>query len=122
MQRLMRDEFRPAVEAWIALNPLQNSSAPKTPFDLPQYTNAELERSRALSVLAEAKLAAGDKANEHGDNYVLATVFFAAVLFFTGIVTKFRSDSIRFASLAMAAVALVGATAFMITLPRLFQT
>jgi hypothetical protein len=52
---------------------------------------------------------------------VLVTVFFAAVLFFTGIVTKFKSDSIRFASLAMAGVALIGATVFMLTLPRLFQ-
>jgi hypothetical protein len=121
MQRLVRDEFRPALETWIAHGPLVNSNAPNTPFDLPEYRNAELEASRALSAEAERELAYGDKANRYGDNYVLSTVFFAAVLFFTGVVTKFKSDSIRFGALTLASVALIGATAFMLTLPRIYQ-
>ncbi len=121
-QRLFRDEFRPAVEAWLALDPKNNPDAPETPFEMPEYVNAKEAESKALAEKAEKELSSGDKANQHGDNYVLATVFFAAVLFFTGIVTKFRNDSIRFASLAMASVALIGATAFMLTLPKLFQT
>jgi len=120
-QRLFRDEFKPAVEAWLALDPENNPDAPETPFEMPEYRNAKEEESKALSAQAEEELAYGDEANQHGDNYVLVTVFFAAVLFFTGIVTKFKSDSIRFASLAMASVALIGATVFMLTLPRLFQ-
>lgn len=87
---------------------------------MPEYTNAKREESLALSAEAEEELAYGDEANQRGDNYVLTTVFFAAVLFFTGIVTKFKNDSIRFASLAMATIALVGAVGFMLTLPRIF--
>jgi hypothetical protein len=121
-QRLFRDEFRPAVDAWVALDPANNPNAPHSPFEMPEYRNAKEEESNALSDRAESELMYGDAANEHGDNYVLVTVFFAAVLFFTGIVTKFKSDSIRFASLVMASIALVGATAFMLTLPRLFET
>jgi hypothetical protein len=121
-QRLLRDEFKQAVEAWIALDPENNPDAPDTPFEMPEYRNAKEEDSKALAATAESELTYGDAANEHGDNYVLVTVFFAAVLFFTGIVTKFKSDSIRFASLVMASIALVGATAFMLTLPRLFET
>jgi hypothetical protein len=121
MQRLVRDEFRPALETWIAHGPLVNVNAPDTPFELPEYTNAQLEASKSLSSEAEAELAFGDKANRRGDNYVLATVFFAAVLFFTGVVTKFKSDSIRFGALALASVALIGATAFLLTLPRIYE-
>lgn len=120
--RLFRDEFVPAVDAWLATMPLQNPNAPKTPFIMPEYTNAKRAESLELSAQAEAKLAEGDKANEYSDGYVLATVFFAAVLFFTGIVTKVENDTIRFGALAMASVALIGATAFMLTLPKLFSS
>jgi len=91
-QRLFRDEFKPAVEAWIALDPENNPDAPETPFDMPEYMNAKEQESKALSAKAEEELAYGDEGNQHGDNYVLVTVFFAAVLFFTGIVTKFKND------------------------------
>ena len=98
-----------------------NPDAPKTPFDMPEYKNPKRDESQGLSAKAEEELAYGDEANQYGDNYGLASVFFAAVLFSTGIVTKFKNDGIRFASLAMASVALIGATAFMLTLPKLFQ-
>src|SRR5262245_56944784 len=32
-----RDEFRPAIDAWIATKPLQDPSAPATPFAMPEY-------------------------------------------------------------------------------------
>ena len=121
-QKLFREEFRPALEAWLALDPKNNPDAPESPFVLPEYKNAKEEESKALTEQAEVELRYGDQANNYGDNYVLATVFFAAVIFFTGIVTKFKSESIRFASLAMASIALLGATGFMLTLPRLFHT
>ena len=32
-----REEFRPAVDAWVATTPLENPDAPLTPFAMPQY-------------------------------------------------------------------------------------
>jgi hypothetical protein len=32
-----RDEFKPAFAAWLGTKPLTNSSAPETPFAMPQY-------------------------------------------------------------------------------------
>ena len=52
---------------------------------------------------------------------VVATPPTQVDVFFTGIVTKFKNDGIRFGSLAMASVALIGSTAFMLTLPKIFQ-
>ena len=120
-ERLFRDEFKPAVEAWIATEPLTNPDAPQTPFDVPEFSNASLEEADELSLRAESELNEGNTANKHGDNYILATVMFAATLFFTGIVTKFENDGMRFASLSLASVALVVATVYMLALPKLFQ-
>ena len=42
-----RNEFRPAVDAWIATRPLKNPNAPLTPFAMPQYklaARAEADR------------------------------------------------------------------------------
>ena len=42
-----REEFRPAVDAWVATRPLQNPEAPLTPFAMPQYkvaARAEADR------------------------------------------------------------------------------
>ena len=44
-----REEFRPAVDAWVATRPLQNPDAPLTPFAMPQYklaARAEADRAR----------------------------------------------------------------------------
>jgi hypothetical protein len=120
-ERLVREEFQPYLDDWLETDPLNNPDAPRNPFQLPEYENANVTRSQQLSEEAERLLNEGNEANENGDNYVLAAVFFAAVLFFTGITTKFESDSLRTATVAMAVVALVGATIFMLTLPRLFE-
>jgi hypothetical protein len=119
-ERVARDAFKPFLDQWIELNPTENVEAPRNPFELEEYSNPSVEESHRLSAEAEALLREGDEANQYGDNYVLTTVFFAAVLFFTGIVTKFKTDSVRVLTLVMASVALVGATAFMLTLPRIF--
>ena len=42
-----RDEFQPAVNAWVATRPLKNPDAPLTPFAMPQYklaAQAEADR------------------------------------------------------------------------------
>jgi hypothetical protein len=45
---LMREEFRVALDAWIALDPLNNPDAPRTPFELDEYQNASLAEGARL--------------------------------------------------------------------------
>lgn len=114
--RLVRDEFRVALDAWIAL--AQNDpDAPRTPFDLPEYTNARQEEAGRLQGEAEESFEEAKDANQNGDDYVLATVFFASVLFFAGISTKFVDLRIQGAMLAFAAIALSGGVLRIATLP-----
>jgi hypothetical protein len=119
VERLFREEFKPAVEVWLATEPLKNPEAPKTPFLLPEYKNANQEKSERLQEEAEAKFEEGKDANKNGDDYILATVLFASVLFFAGITTKFKSPRVRVFSLVVAVAAFAGGMIWMGSLPRL---
>lgn len=97
-----RPEMKPAVEAWIATEPLKNPDAPSSPFAMAEYTSAAQEEADRLLEIAEQRLREAEVANQNSDNYVLLTVMFASVLFFGGISTKFDMFKIRAALIAFA--------------------
>lgn len=103
-----RPEFRPAVNAWLATHPLSNSSAPATPFDMPQYRLAAQQRSDRLVDRAEKLSAAARAANQRSDNYVLTAVVFATVLFFSGMASKAIGRRIQLFFTILAGVVLIG--------------
>lgn len=92
---LFRSEMVVALNAWKATDPVNNPSAPSSPFEMEQYANANLERSQELERAARKKTEEARDAIEHADRYVLLTVLFASVLFFAGISTKFESLRIK---------------------------
>jgi hypothetical protein len=112
-----RDEFKPAVEAWVASRPLENPNAAPTPFAMPEYVLADQVKSDRLEHRADALSAEARQANQRGDNYVLATVLFASVLFFAGISSKFERIRNRTALLAMGSVILVIGIGILATFP-----
>ena len=91
----MRDEFLVFVDEWLALDPLNNRDASQTPFELDSFSNASLRESERLVNQAEAEFQGARDANQTGDDYILATVFFATVLFFTGVFSKFTVLNVR---------------------------
>lgn len=95
----LRTEFKPAFNEWVEEEPLKNPNAEPTPFQLPTYAPEALVESERLDEEADALFDEGREANQTGDNYVLATIFFAAVLFFSGIASKF--DSRRLVALCL---------------------
>ena len=94
MQRF-RSEMKPAVEAWLATDPLNNPDAPPSPFAMKEYISAAQVESDRLLMVSEQKFQEARQANQTSDNYVLLTVMFASVLFFCGISTNFESFPIR---------------------------
>ena len=112
-----RPEFTPAMDAWIATRPLQNSDAPLTPFAMPEYQLAAREEAQQLEAEADA-LSAQARANvQRATNYVLAVVLFATVLFFAGMAARFRTRRVRVALLAFGVVVLVGTVVWLATFP-----
>ncbi len=118
-EHFFRDEFRPAFKEWVASKPLKNPDAAENPFQLPSYKPERLTESNQLADEATAKFDDGRDANQTSDNYVLATIFFAAVLFFAGIATKFRSDRLVMAALAFGTIVFLGGLGRLVTLPFL---
>ena len=116
-KRFIRDEFQPYVERWLALDPFARKEAPLTPFDLPDYENEQEEEARVLTARAERLFQEALEDNQTGDNYVLATVFFAVVLFAAGISSKFPSFTIRTTLLVVACGGIIAAFIRMLTLP-----
>ena len=113
----MRDEFVPALEAWLATNPTHNPDAPATPFEMPQYQLAAQAEAERLQEEAGQRSTEARQANKNGDNYVVMTVLFATVLFFAGISGKMALRRNRILVLTLGVVLLVAAAIVVATLP-----
>jgi len=114
-----RDEFVPAVDAWVATDPANNPAAPKTPFVMDEYVVAKAVEANALSALADEKAQDARDANQNGDNYVLTMVLFASVLFFSGVSSKMGSHRNQLLMLGFGIVILVIGVVILASLPVL---
>jgi hypothetical protein len=116
-RRRFRAEFVPAFRAWLAQRPFAGAKAIPGPLYMPEYRSADLARSAKLDDTADELYEEGTAAKRYGDRYVLATVFFAAVLFFAGISLRLDWRPLRIAVLGLGVALLVGGTGFVLTLP-----
>ncbi len=112
-----RDEFKPAVEAWLATRPLLDPAAPATPFQMPEYQLAADAEAERLVQESEDRRDNALAANQRSDNYVLLTVLFASVLLFAGVSTKLRGRRAQQVLLVTAGVLLMGAAVTLVTFP-----
>jgi len=112
-----RDEFRPAYEAWIAQQPLTNADAPSTPFAMEEYQVAAKQQAGELDAEAEASAAEVRLDIQRSSNYVLTVVLYAIVLFFAGMSTRLSNRRLRWVTTIAGTVVLVGALAWVATLP-----
>lgn len=112
-----RGEFSLAVEAWLETGPLGNSSAPTSPFVMPDYTLDSAAQADALLIQAEQKVADARRANQNSDNYVLTGVLFALVLFFAGISAKLQRARNRSIMMATAILGLASGIVTVLLLP-----
>ena len=114
-----REEFRPAIDAWITTDPTNNANAPPTPFVMDEYSVADAIEADRLSDLADEKAEAARDANQNGDNYVLTMVLFASVLFFAGVSSKMVRPRNRMLVLGFGLVTLFVGIVILVSLPIL---
>lgn len=119
-RRRFRPEFRRAFDAWTATRPLVNPRAPASPFAMPQYRPAEVERADGLEATADRRLAAASRANRHADDDLLAVVLFASSLFFAGISTRLKSSRQREVLLGLGCLIFLAAVIWVATIPLNF--
>ena len=112
-------EYRVAFEAWLALDPLTNPSAPPGPSFMPEYSNDRIELAAALNDRARETFDEGTEARETADRYVRLTVLFATVLFLVAVSQRFTYHVVRLAANGIAAVLMSIALIGLLVLPRL---
>ncbi|WP_199043966.1 hypothetical protein [Glycomyces salinus] len=103
-----RDEFRPAMEAWLETRPLVSPDAPGTPFEMDEYRLDADQRAADLVTGAEDLSAEARQANQRSDNYVLTAVALALSLFFAGVATRVRRLRTKKLLIVLSAVTLAG--------------
>jgi hypothetical protein len=113
----MRDEFRPALDAWLETDPLNDESAPPTPFAMEEYRLEAAELANDLVVESEGHRDAALDANQNGDNYVLTVVGFALVIFFAGVSSKLAEHRNRLIAIGTALTLFVAAVTIAFILP-----
>jgi hypothetical protein len=80
------------------------------------YADEMLEEGEAMFKQADAKFQDGRQANENGDQFDLASVFFTVALFFAGLGLVFKT-SMRWGFLGLGAIIFLGSVVFMARLP-----
>jgi hypothetical protein len=112
-----RPEMKPAVAAWLQLDPLNNAAAPPSPFRMAEYVQKETVEVARQEEIAATAMAAAREARRFSDDYVLLTVVFASVLFFGGIARAFDSRPLRTTLAALAVLLFVGTLVQLATMP-----
>jgi hypothetical protein len=113
----MRDEFRPALDAWLATDPLNEPDAPGTPFAMVEYQLAAAQDADALLEQSAVDRQDALDANQNGDNYVLTTVGFALVIFFGGVSSKLAERRNRWIAIILAMALFAGGLVAAFSLP-----
>ena len=112
-----RPEFRTAYDAWLALDPFTSPDTPPTPFAMEEYQVAAKSEAERLDAAAESSAADVRLNIQRSSNYVLTIVLYAVVLFFAGMSTRLSDPRLRWAMTIAGCLVLLGALAWVATLP-----
>ena len=89
-----------------------------TPLELSEYRLAAEEKAKLLETQASKLFEDGNEANQVSDDFVLAAVLFASVLFFSGLAGTFDSLRAQTILLVLGGLMLVVGTIIVLTLPQ----
>jgi hypothetical protein len=112
-----RDEFRPAVDAWLSTNPFVDESAPPTPFAMDEYQLSADAEAQRLALVAQDRASYAVRANRTLTNYVMTALLFASALFFAALANKLVREQFKIISLSIAALVFLGTVVYVLTLP-----
>ncbi len=112
-----RSEFKPAFTAWLASQPLTNSDAAASPFELPEYRLALREEAKQKEQQAGVSAQEGESAGSVGDQFTLTAVILAAALLLAGLASRFEWEELRAVVVGVALLVLLFSAVRLLTLP-----
>ncbi len=107
----------PAIMVWLETNPFTTPDAPASPFVSELYSLEAAETATQLRLDAEAAVEEARAANQNSDDYVLAVVMFALVLFFSALASNLKTRPAQVAVVALAMGVLLFGVGTILTLP-----
>jgi hypothetical protein len=84
---------------------------------MPQYRPAAFVAAAAANARADQRFAEGTRAKTNDDDHILATVFFAAVLFLAAVSLRLEWLRLRLIVLVFGSVVFLGTLAYVLTMP-----
>lgn len=105
--------------AWMELNPQQNSDAPDSPFEMPEYVQPDAVAAIEADARADGLFQQALDNNQRGDNYTLLAVLFATVLFFAAVSSRAKKNASAWFLLGVGIVLFIGAAATLISYPKI---
>lgn len=111
------EPLKTATLAWLELEPLTNSAAPLTPFQMSEYALPETLEAARWEEQSEKEIAQAQAADEISDRYLMFTIVFASVLFFGGVSGKFGWQPLDLTVLLFGTIVLVISLVVLFTLP-----
>jgi hypothetical protein len=112
--------FKPAFDAWVETDPLNNPDAPAGPTEMPEFEDPLTEKAVELNEEASHAFDLGVENRLTGEDYVRVTVILAAALFLIAIGQRFKIRGVRYSVNAVAGVLLVYCVVLIVTYPHIF--
>lgn len=122
IEERFREEFLPAFHAWLGTADTSKGQVPPgTPFDLIEYQPEQMKISKELLDKATETFEKGAEANKINDRYISSTVYFAIVLFLTGIEPRWSKAEVKFGMTVVAVIIFTYAVYYILQLPRIWE-
>jgi hypothetical protein len=107
LERRFTPEYKLAFDAWVAIDGMNDPSAPPGPRYMPEYEDPLAEKATELGKEASHAFDLGVEYRENGERYVRITVLLAAVLFLIAIGQRFKVRGVRYSVNIVAGIFLV---------------
>ena len=120
LERRFTPEYKEAFDAWVAIDGMNDPSAPPGPRYMPEYEDPLAEKAAEQNKEASHAFDLGVEYRETGERYVRVTVILAAVLFLIAIGQRFKIRGVRYAVNIVAGVFLVYAMFLFFIYPHLW--
>lgn len=114
-----RDGFRPAFDAWLATDPLNNPDAPASPFEMEEYRQLNESGVDEIYETAEQLILQGEVAGSFADQYTLLVVILAGSLLLAGLAHRFEWAELRAIVVGVALLILLYCVVVIIRLPAI---
>jgi hypothetical protein len=107
LERRFTPEYKVAFDEWVAIDGMNDPSAPPGPRYMPGYEDPMVEKAAELDKEASHAFDLGVDYRATGERYVRITVVLAAVLFLIAIGQRFKVRGVRYSVNIVAGIFLV---------------